>query len=63
MTTYYQGRIYPGSVPEFRLFQKNDGTIVMQVRYINAPMGYESKWQAIPVINEEEKNESRANLR
>ena len=55
MTTYAQGRIYPGSVPEFRSFQKNDGTIVMQVRYINSVMGYESKWQDVPVVEEEQK--------
>lgn len=52
MTTYAQGRIYPGSVPEFRSFQKNDGTIAMQVRYINAPMGYEGKWMDVKTEKE-----------
>ena len=36
--------IYPNSSPEFRTLQKEDGTMVMQVRYINAPMGYTGKW-------------------
>ena len=47
MTTYCQGRIYPGSVPEFRMFQKRDGTVQMQVRYINAAQGYEGKWMDV----------------
>jgi hypothetical protein len=36
--------IYPNSTPEFRTLQKADGTMVMQVRYLNAPMGYTGKW-------------------
>lgn len=52
MTTYAQGRIYPQSVPEFRQLQKADGTIEMQVRYINAFMGYTGKW--MPVKTEQE---------
>jgi hypothetical protein len=52
MTTYAQGRIYPGSVPEFRSFQKNDGTIVMQVRYINSVQGYEGKWMDVKTEKE-----------
>jgi hypothetical protein len=52
MTEYCKGRIYPGSVPEFRSFQKNDGTIVMQVRYINGPMGYEGKWMDVKTEKE-----------
>jgi len=27
--------IYPNSTPEFRTLQKEDGTMVMQVRYLN----------------------------
>ena len=54
MTTYTQGQIYPGSVPEFRTLQKNDGTIAMQVRYINAPMGYTSKWMDVKTEKEVE---------
>jgi hypothetical protein len=53
MTTYAQGRIYPGSVPEFRHLQKADGTMEMQVRYINAPMGYTGKWMPVQVEKEE----------
>jgi hypothetical protein len=45
--------IYPGSVPEFRMLLKKDGTQVMQVRYINSAMGYTGKWQDIPVTKEE----------
>ena len=52
MTTYCQGRIYPQSVPEFRMFQKADGTIEMQVRYINSAMGYVGKWMAVKTENE-----------
>jgi len=36
--------IYPNSTPEFRTLQKEDGTMAMQVRYINASMGYVGKW-------------------
>lgn len=35
---------YPNSTPEFRMLHKADGTMIMQVRYINAPMGYTGKW-------------------
>jgi hypothetical protein len=44
---------YPGSVPEFRLLKKKDGTIVVQIRYINSAMGYTGAWQDVPVIEEE----------
>jgi hypothetical protein len=53
MTTYCQGRIYPNSVPEFRHLQKEDGTIEMQVRYINTGMGYCSKWMPVKTAKEE----------
>lgn len=53
-TEYCKGRIYPGSVPEFRMFQKADGTMEMQVRYINTPMGYCGKWQAVQTETETE---------
>jgi hypothetical protein len=53
MTQYCQGRIYPQSVPEFRHLQKADGTMEMQVRYINAPMGYTSKWMPVKTEKEE----------
>jgi hypothetical protein len=35
--------IYPNSTPEFRMLQKRNETMVMQVRYINAPQGYIGK--------------------
>ena len=44
--------IYPNSTPEFRMVQKPDGTTVMQVRYINAPMGYTGKWMDVSVTAE-----------
>jgi hypothetical protein len=48
--------IYPNSTPEFRIFQKTDGTMEMQVRYINRPMGYIGKW--MPVNTEKENDNS-----
>ena len=53
MTAYEQGRIYPNSTPEFRHFQKADGTIEMQVRYINTVMGYKGKWMAVQTAKAE----------
>ena len=44
--------IYPNSSPEFRMLQKEDGTMVMQVRYINAPMGYTGKWMDVKTETE-----------
>lgn len=55
MIEYCKGRIYLGSLPEFRHLQKADGTMEMQVRYINAPMGYTGKW--MPVKTEKETKE------
>jgi len=57
MTTYAQGRIYPGSVPEFRHLQKLDGTMEMQVRYINLAQGYTGKWMAVQTEKEEAKHD------
>ena len=45
--------IYPGSVPEFRVLVRSDGSQTLQVRYINAPMGYTGKWQDVPVVKED----------
>ena len=53
---YYKGRIYPNSSPEFRMFKKTDGTMEMQIRYINQPMNYLSKW--MPVQMEKENDTS-----
>lgn len=57
MTEYCKGRIYPQSVPEFRTLQKQDGTLEMQVRYRNDPMGYLGKWMPVQSEKEEVKSE------
>lgn len=44
--------IYPNSSPEFRMFQKADGTMEMQVRYINSTMGYTGKWMPVNTVLE-----------
>jgi hypothetical protein len=38
---------YPNSSPEFRMLQKQNGTIEMQVRYINLGVGYTGKWMPV----------------
>jgi hypothetical protein len=55
MTQYDKGRIYPQSVPEFRHLQKADGTMEMQVRYINTMQGYTGKWMPVKTEKEEQK--------
>ena len=45
--------IYPNSTPEFRMLQKEDGTMAMQVRYINASVGYTGKWMVVKMVKEE----------
>jgi hypothetical protein len=47
--------IYPNSTPEFRMIQKENGTMVMQVRYINDPMGYTGKWMDVKMEKENDK--------
>lgn len=54
MTEYAKGRIYPNSISEFRNLQKADGTMEMQVRYINSAMGYTGKWMPINTVQEEQ---------
>ena len=54
---YDKGRVYPNSVPEFRTLQKQDGTLEMQVRYRNVPIGYLGKW--MPVQNEVEESQEQ----
>lgn len=44
--------VYPNSTPEFRTLQKEDGTMVMQIRYINGQMGYTGKWQDVKTDKE-----------
>ncbi len=46
--------IYPNSTPEFRTLQKIDGTIEIQVRYINKPMNYVGKWIAVKTEQEQQ---------
>ena len=45
-------RPYPSATPEFRLFQKTDGTTEMQVRYIKYEIGYVGKWMQMPIEKE-----------
>jgi hypothetical protein len=47
--------VYPNSTPEFRIYKTINGDAILQVRYINATRGYTGKWQAIPVVEEEQK--------
>jgi hypothetical protein len=44
--------VYPNSTPEFRTLQKEDGTMVMQIRYINGQIGYTGKWQDVKTDKE-----------
>jgi hypothetical protein len=44
--------VYPNSTPEFRQLQKQDGTLELQVRYINESQGYTGKWMPINVVQE-----------
>ena len=48
-------KIYPNSTPEFRMLQKEDGTMTMQVRYINSVMGYTGKWMDVKTEKENDK--------
>ena len=45
--------IYPGSIPEFRIFQKADGTFEQHVRYINDAQGYIGKWMVVETVREQ----------
>jgi len=47
--------IYPveGTMPEFRMYQKADGTIEQHVRYVNKVVGYTGKWMVVPTVKEE----------
>jgi hypothetical protein len=45
--------VYPNSTPEFRIYKKINGDVLLQVRYINITQGYTSKWQDIPVVEED----------
>lgn len=56
-TEYAKGRIYPGSVPEFKMVQKENGAMVMQVRYRNDVMGYCGKWTDVQTEKEKSKHD------
>lgn len=45
--------VYPNSTPEFRIYKTINGDAVLQVRYINAPMGYMGKWMPVKTVQEE----------
>lgn len=46
--------IYPveGTMPEFRIYQKADGTIEQHVRYVNKLTGYTGKWMIVQTVKE-----------
>jgi hypothetical protein len=46
--------IYPNSTPEFRIYKTINGDAILQIRYVNVAQAYKSKWQAVPVIEEEQ---------
>jgi hypothetical protein len=50
-TTFPISYYAPGH--EFRHLQKSDGTMEMQVRYINSGMGYTGKWVPVNTVQEE----------
>lgn len=52
---------YPGATPEFRILEKQDGTTVFQVRYLNDTTKYVSRWEEIPTIKEENLNGNSSN--
>lgn len=47
--------VYPNSTPEFRIYKTINGDTALQIRYINEAQGYTSKWQNVPVVEEEQK--------
>ena len=51
---------YPGSLPEFRVLVKVDGSQAFQVRYVNSVQGYTGGWQDIPLAFEDDKSNPRA---
>jgi len=46
----------PGGTPEFRLLQKEDGSLVQQVRYVFGATNYIGKWMDIPIVKENDQN-------
>ncbi len=47
---------YPNSVPEIRIFIKQNGEQTLQIRYICQAQGFTSKWKDIPIVKETEVN-------
>jgi hypothetical protein len=45
--------VYPSATPELRILKLSNGQHVLQVRYVNITQGYTSKWQDVPVVEEE----------
>jgi hypothetical protein len=43
--------VYPNSSPEFKMIQKEDGSMQMMVRYINHAQGYTGKWMPVQTEN------------
>ena len=43
----------PGTVSEFRMYQKADGAIEQHVRYVNKGVGYTGKWMVVKTVKEE----------
>jgi hypothetical protein len=54
--TFHQrmNKIYPNSVPEFRILQLQDKTQHLQIRYVNTAVKYVGQWQNVPIVNENE---------
>ena len=48
--------IYTGSTPEFRILIKQDGTQVLQLRYIHSGNGYTGKWMDVKTEKENDTN-------
>lgn len=44
--------VYPGATPELRILVRQDGSQVLQVRYVNITQGYTGKWQDVLVVLE-----------
>jgi hypothetical protein len=47
--------IYPGSSPEFSILKTASGEQKIQVKYHCQSQGYISKWQEVPVVEENTK--------
>ena len=50
--------MYPNAASEFRILVQKDGTQRLQVRYISQSAGYLGKWQDVPMVIEDEIEQS-----